>query len=104
MSRHQKGPGLFTLFLAGVAAAYLVTGFWDRPRPIHFSSGNEKSTPQSAARENDQQLVLRKNIFKLGDPLTIQLMVPKGAASESESWEFKGEVDAPEPSRQAVQP
>lgn len=93
MARRRSRPGFLKPFLVGLALAYLATGFLDRPAPIHFEPEDERRAAQSAAVESDVQIVQRKNVFKLGDPLTMQLLPPEIAADDE--WEFKGEVEPP---------
>lgn len=92
MTRRQNKPSYFKLFLLGLAAAYLATGFVDKPAPIHFEPEDHRRAAQGAALESDEQIVLRKNVFKLGDPLTMQLLLPDLTVEE---WEFKGTVEPP---------
>ncbi len=88
--RNRTGFG--RLFLLGLALAYLATGLVDKPAPIRFRERAAVSG-QGSARETDGQAVLRMNIFKLGDPLSMQLLSPEAAAeSGGESWSFKRAV------------
>lgn len=93
MTRHQTRPSYFKLFLLGLALAYLGTGFVDKPTPIHFEPDDTTRAAQSAVVESDVQVVQRMNVFKLGDPLSMQLLPPEIAVDEE--WEFKGEVAPP---------
>ncbi|WP_147819421.1 hypothetical protein [Salidesulfovibrio onnuriiensis] len=93
MARRQSKPSYFKLFLLGLALAYLATGFVDKPTPIHFEPGDSTRAAQSAVVESDVQVVQRMNVFKLGDPLTMQLLLPEFGADDD--WEFKGEVAPP---------
>ncbi|KAB1440779.1 hypothetical protein [Pseudodesulfovibrio senegalensis] len=88
----RTGTGFGRLFLLGLALAYAATGFVDKPAPIHFRT--DTSAPsQSIARESDAQAVLRMNVFKLGDPLSMQLLSPDAAPElADDNWNFKGEV------------
>lgn len=95
MARRQSRPSYFRLFLLGLALAYLATGFVDKPAPVHFEPESTTRAAQSAVMESDVQIVQRKNVLKLGDPLTMQLLPPEIATHDE--WEFKGEV-APPPS------
>ena len=57
--------------MAGLALAYLVTAFVDKPMPVHFQPGNPFAAQQSAIVEPETALVSEKNIMKLGSPLSI---------------------------------
>lgn len=88
----SRGTGFGRLFLLGLALAYVATSFADRPAPIHFRA--DMSAPsQSIARESDSRSVLRTNVFKLGNPLSMQLLSPESAPElGDDSWTFKGQV------------
>ncbi|GEM_PF-1208377 len=93
MARRQNKPSYFRLFLFGLSLAYLATGFVDKPSPIHFEPEDATLATQSMVVESDVQVVQRKNVFKLGDPLSIQLLPPEIGLEQE--WEFKGEVAPP---------
>ena len=57
--------------VAGLALAYLVTAFVDKPAPVHFQPGNPYAAQQSAIVEPETALVAEKNIMKLGSPLSV---------------------------------
>ena len=57
--------------MAGLALAYLVTAFVDKPAPVHFQPGNPYAAQQSAIVEPETALVAEKNIMKLGSPLSV---------------------------------
>ena len=57
--------------VAGLALAYLVTAFVDKPAPVHFQPGNPYAAQQSAIVEPETTLVTEKNIMKLGSPLSV---------------------------------
>jgi len=56
---------------AGLALAYLATGFLDRPAPVHFQPENPYAARQTAIAEPLAKLVVEKNILKLGSPLSV---------------------------------
>lgn len=56
--------------LAGIALAYLVTGFVDRPAPVQFQPRGSSISAQTRIVEPQLELVMQKNIMKLGSPLT----------------------------------
>jgi len=57
--------------MAGLALAYLVTAFVDRPEPVHFQPENPFKAQQTAIVEPQVGLVVEKNIMKLGSPLSV---------------------------------
>jgi hypothetical protein len=57
--------------LAGLALAYLVTAFVDKPAPVHFQPDNPYAAQQSSIVEPETTLVTEKNIMKLGSPLSV---------------------------------
>jgi hypothetical protein len=56
--------------LAGIALAYLVTAFVDRPAPVQFQPRSPNSSAQARIVEPQVDLVVEKNIMKLGSPLS----------------------------------
>jgi hypothetical protein len=56
--------------VAGFALAYLVTAFVDRPAPVNFQPSNPYASGQSKIVEPQVELVVEKNIMKLGSPLS----------------------------------
>jgi hypothetical protein len=56
--------------LAGVALAYLVTAFVDKPAPVDFQPMNPYASAQSKIVAPQVDLVMEKNIMKLGSPLS----------------------------------
>lgn len=65
--------------VAGLALAYLVTAFVDRPAPVNFQPENPYAAQQSAIVEPQVTLVVEKNIMKLGSPLS---MTPEKSVPE----------------------
>ncbi|MEF2230165.1 MAG: hypothetical protein V3571_04490 [Pseudodesulfovibrio sp.] len=57
--------------VAGLALAYMVTAFVDRPAPVHFQPENPFKAQQTAIVEPLVGLVVEKNVMKLGSPLSI---------------------------------
>jgi hypothetical protein len=67
------GPTISRLLkpvLAGVALAYLVTAFVDKPAPVDFQPMNPYASAQSKIVAPQVDLVMEKNIMKLGSPLS----------------------------------
>lgn len=56
--------------LAGIALAYLVTAFVDRPAPVQFQPRSPNASAQARIVEPQVDLVVEKNIMKLGSPLS----------------------------------
>lgn len=67
--------------VAGLALAYLVTAFVDKPAPVHFQPDNPYAAQQSAIVEPEVNLVVEKNIMKLGSPLSVT--PDKGAPADN---------------------
>ncbi len=65
--------------VAGLALAYLVTAFVDRPAPVNFQPENPYAAQQAAIVEPQVALVVEKNIMKLGSPLS---MTPEKSVPE----------------------
>ncbi len=57
---------------AGLAVAYLVTAFVDRPAPVHFQPENPYASKQAEIVEPQAEMVMEKNAMKLGSPLSVQ--------------------------------
>lgn len=57
---------------AGLALAYLVTAFVDKPAPVHFQPENPYASKQAEIVEPQAAMVTEKNIMKLGSPLSVQ--------------------------------
>lgn len=57
---------------AGLALAYLVTAFVDKPAPVHFQPENPYASKQAEIVEPQAEKVMEKNIMKLGSPLSVQ--------------------------------
>ncbi|OIQ50478.1 hypothetical protein BerOc1_02416 [Pseudodesulfovibrio hydrargyri] len=58
--------------MAGMALAYLATGFVDGPPPVNFSPENPRTAKQTEIVEPQAELVIERNILKLGSLLTFQ--------------------------------
>jgi len=58
--------------VAGLALAYLVTAFVDKPAPVHFQSENPYAAKQADIVEPQAEMVMDKNIMKLGSPLSVR--------------------------------
>ncbi|ADU63973.1 MAG: hypothetical protein KUA35_06255 [Pseudodesulfovibrio sp.] len=56
--------------LAGIALAYLVTAFVDRPAPVQFQPRSPNASAQARIVEPQVDMVVEKNIMKLGSPLS----------------------------------
>ncbi|MBI9080405.1 MAG: hypothetical protein JEY79_11775 [Pseudodesulfovibrio sp.] len=59
-------------FVAGLALAYFVTAFVDKPAPVHFQPENPYAARQADIVEPQAKMVMEKNIMKLGSPLSVQ--------------------------------
>ncbi|MGL1862918.1 MAG: hypothetical protein OCC46_10400 [Pseudodesulfovibrio sp.] len=57
--------------VAGLALAYIVTAFVDKPAPVHFQPENPYAAKQEEIAEPKDDLVVEKNIMKLGSPLSV---------------------------------
>jgi hypothetical protein len=62
--------------MAGMALAYLVTGVVDGPPPVNFSPENPHTAKQTEIVEPQAELVIERNILKLGSLLTFQAENP----------------------------
>jgi hypothetical protein len=78
--------------LAGVALAYAATGFVDGPLPVNFSPESPNSAKQTEIVEPQAELVIERNILKLGSLLTFQAenpaLVRRQASPEDELGMF----------------
>ncbi|MBN2141639.1 MAG: hypothetical protein PHV85_06165 [Desulfovibrionaceae bacterium] len=56
----------------GLGAAFLVTGFFDRPEEVHLQAGGEalNARPLTVDGEPPERIILEKNILKLGSSLS----------------------------------
>lgn len=57
--------------VAGLALAYLLTAFVDKPAPVHFQPENPYAAQQAAIVKTHAELVVEKNVMKLGSPLSV---------------------------------
>ena len=57
--------------LAGMALAYLITAFLDKPASVHFQPENPYAAKQAEIVEPQAELVIEKNIMKLGSLLSV---------------------------------
>lgn len=57
--------------VAGLALAYFATAFVDRPAPVHFQPKNPYAAKQETIVEPLADVVVDKNIMKLGSPLSV---------------------------------
>jgi len=80
--------------VAGMALAFFVTAFLDRPAPVHFQPENPYAPKQSEVARPQTDQVMDTNVLRLGSPLSVQ--PPQGVNSDGEP----GEVEV----RKAVQP
>jgi hypothetical protein len=62
--------------MAGVALAYMATGFVDGPPPVNFSPENPHTAKQTEIVVPQAELVIERNILKLGSLLTFQAESP----------------------------
>lgn len=58
--------------VAGIALAYLVTAFVDKPAAVHFQLENPYAAKQEEIVEPQTSMVSEKNVMKLGSPLTVR--------------------------------
>lgn len=58
--------------IAGLALAYLVTAFVDKPAPVHFQPDNPYASKQAEIVEPQAALIMEKNVMKLGSPLSVR--------------------------------
>jgi hypothetical protein len=58
---------------AGVALAYLVTALVDGPPPVNFRPENPNSAKQAEIVEPHAELVIEKNVMKLGSLLSVKV-------------------------------
>ena len=58
--------------VAGMAIAYVVTAFVDKPSPVHFQPENPYASKQAEVAEPQTDLVMEQNIMKLGSPLSVR--------------------------------
>ncbi|WP_419786709.1 hypothetical protein [Pseudodesulfovibrio sp.] len=89
--------------LAGLALAYFATGFVDRPAPVHFQPENPYAAQQTAIVESPVDLVVEKNILKLGSPLSVPAV--ERVPEENPLAALEGKASVPEdstPSEEAV--
>lgn len=103
----QRRSGILRILkpvAAGVACAYLATAWVDRPAPIHFEPENPYAAQQSKIVEPPVDIVMVKNIMKLGTPLSV-LSAPDAPGGGTDAPEeingdgptVKGKVVSPAP-------
>ncbi|WP_338669339.1 hypothetical protein [Pseudodesulfovibrio methanolicus] len=76
--------------LAGVALAYLATGFVDGPPPVNFRPESPNSAKQTEIVEPQAELVIERNILKLGSLLTFRAENPALVRQEASPNEGLG--------------
>ncbi|MEZ7197341.1 hypothetical protein [Pseudodesulfovibrio karagichevae] len=86
--------------LAGMALAYVATGFVDGPPPVNFSPESPNSAKQTEIVEPQAELVIERNILKLGSLLTFQAENPalvrqEAAPNEGLGMFFDPDVQPP---------
>lgn len=83
---------------AGLALAYVATGFLDGPPPVHFRTENAAPAKQTEIIEPQAELVIERNIMKLGSLLTFQAESPtllrQGENGEDSSLFFDSNAPA----------
>ncbi|BCS89503.1 hypothetical protein [Pseudodesulfovibrio sediminis] len=57
---------------AGLALAFLATALVDKPAPVHFQPENPYAAKQTEILEPQADLVIERNIMKLGSPFSVQ--------------------------------
>ena len=82
MEQGRRSPLVRVLkpIVAGMALAYFLTAFLDRPEPVHFQPDNPYASKQQLATKPLEDVVTDANIMKLGSPLSLQ---PKPDLTES---------------------
>lgn len=81
--------------VAGMALAYLLTAFVDKPAPVHFEPENPYASKQAEIVEPQTELVLEQNIMKLGSPLSVR---PESNVPEENPLAGLGDVSLEVPS------
>jgi len=71
VSRRSTIIRILKPIVAGVALAYLVTAFVDKPASVHFQPENPYASKQEEIVESQSAMVVEKNIMKLGSPLSM---------------------------------
>ncbi|WP_319542225.1 hypothetical protein [uncultured Pseudodesulfovibrio sp.] len=56
---------------AGLALAFLATAMVDKPAPVHFQPENPYAAKQTEILEPQAELIIEKNIMKLGSLLSV---------------------------------
>lgn len=95
--------------VAGLAVAYLVTAFMDKPAPVHFQPENPYAAKQEEIVSPQDELVTERNIMKLGSPLSVspdvQLEVPtENPLAVLENETDSGKSDAEETQKGVAEP
>lgn len=83
---------------AGLALAFLVTAFVDKPAPVHFQPENPYAAKQAEIVGSQAGVVIERNIMKLGSLLSVSegdIVIPEHAAAP---------VAAPAPEQPVAQP
>ncbi|BDQ38485.1 hypothetical protein SYK_28450 [Pseudodesulfovibrio nedwellii] len=62
---------VFKPIAAGLALAFLATAMVDKPAPVHFQPENPYAAKQAEILEPQAELVIEKNIMKLGSLLSV---------------------------------
>lgn len=57
--------------VTGIALAYWLTAFMDKPMPVHFLSENPYAAKQEEVVKSQESQIIEKNIMKLGSPLSV---------------------------------
>ncbi len=57
--------------VAGLALAFLATAMVDKPAPVHFQPENPYAAKQAEILEPQAELIIEKNIMKLGSLLSV---------------------------------
>jgi len=69
---------------AGLALAFFVTAFVDKPAPVHFQPENPYAAKQSEIVSSQAGVVIERNIMKLGSLLSVSegdIVIPEHAAA-----------------------
>ena len=79
--------------LAGIALAYVGTGFLDGPPPVNFQTEGRKPAKQTEIVEPQAELVIEKNILKLGSLLSVKAEEAAPGASAAPGGGFGDDME-----------
>ncbi|SOB58335.1 conserved protein of unknown function [Pseudodesulfovibrio profundus] len=82
--------------VAGMALAFFVTAFLDRPAPVHFQPENPYAPKQSEVARPQTDQVMDTNVLRLGSPLSVQPSTGVNSNGEPGEVEVRKTVQPPE--------